>query len=77
MDLQRLIPCSMPPIYDIMLYEAKFMMTGGVAKNIGMFGALEKALGKPIRRIAMDSQINGAPGAAIFALEALKSGVNN
>jgi hypothetical protein len=28
MDLQRLIPSPMPPIYDIMLYGAKFMMSG-------------------------------------------------
>jgi predicted CoA-substrate-specific enzyme activase len=57
--------------------EEDITMTGGVAKNIGMFDALEKALGKPIRRIATDPQINGAIGAAIFALEALKSGVKN
>jgi 2-hydroxyglutaryl-CoA dehydratase activator protein len=47
-------------------------MTGGVAKNIGMLNALEKALGKPIKPCIVDPQINGALGAALFALEALE-----
>ena len=28
LDLQRLIPCPMPPIYDVMLYGGRFMMNG-------------------------------------------------
>jgi predicted CoA-substrate-specific enzyme activase len=48
------------------------VMTGGVAKNKGMFAALEKALGKKIKDLDRDPQINGALGAAIFAAERLR-----
>ena len=53
--------------------EDDIVMTGGVAKNEGMFSALEKALGRPLRKPERDPQINGALGAAIFALEHLKN----
>ncbi len=46
--------------------EPEVAMTGGVAKNAGMFSALETALGVPIRMIE-HPQINGAVGAALFA----------
>jgi predicted CoA-substrate-specific enzyme activase len=52
--------------------EDDIIMTGGVAKNVGMLNALEKALGKPIKPCIVDPQINGALGAALFALEALE-----
>ena len=46
--------------------EEEVAMTGGVAKNAGMFRALETALGVPIRRIE-HPQLNGAIGAALLA----------
>jgi predicted CoA-substrate-specific enzyme activase len=42
------------------------MMTGGVAKNIGVVRALERKTGKSIRVLA-HAQINGAIGAALIA----------
>lgn len=42
------------------------IMTGGVAKNIGMVKSLEKVLGTPIF-VPADPQIVGAIGAALFA----------
>lgn len=50
--------------------ENDVVMTGGVAKNPGMFRALERALGVELKSVA-DPQINGALGAAIFAEEAV------
>jgi len=44
------------------------MMTGGVAKNIGVVRALEEKLGTAIL-VTEEPQIVGALGAAIFALE--------
>ena len=49
--------------------EEEVAMTGGVAKNAGMFRALETALGVPIRRIE-HPQLNGAVGAALLARDA-------
>ncbi len=43
------------------------MMTGGVAKNIGVVRALEQKSGKPIR-VSANAQINGAIGAALIAV---------
>ncbi|KUG23280.1 benzoyl-coa reductase subunit badg [hydrocarbon metagenome] len=48
------------------------VMTGGVAKNSGMFSALEKALGVKMYRVE-NPQINGALGAALIAVDALES----
>ena len=42
------------------------MMTGGVAKNIGVVRALEKKSGKSIR-VSAHAQVNGAIGAALIA----------
>lgn len=53
--------------------EEDIAMTGGVAKNKGMFIALENALGRKIQRMARDPQINGALGAAIFAAQRLRN----
>jgi predicted CoA-substrate-specific enzyme activase len=44
------------------------VMTGGVAKNSGMFEALQRALGIKLRSVE-NPQINGALGAAIFAAD--------
>ena len=43
------------------------MMTGGVAKNIGLVKALEKKLGVPLFVSLETAQINGALGAAVLA----------
>ena len=43
------------------------MMTGGVARNIGVVRALEKALGVSIE-VSEFAQVNGAVGAAILAM---------
>jgi predicted CoA-substrate-specific enzyme activase len=51
--------------------EADLAMSGGVAKNIGMFSALEQVLGIRIIRSDSDPQINGALGAALIAREAV------
>lgn len=51
--------------------EADIALSGGVAKNVGMFAALEEALGVHIRRVDADPQLNGALGAALIAREAL------
>jgi predicted CoA-substrate-specific enzyme activase len=50
------------------LVEPDAVMTGGVAKNSGMFFALERALGVKLHRVE-NPQINGALGAAIFAAD--------
>lgn len=46
------------------------VMTGGVAKNVGMFNALSEALGLPLKALdGFDPQIMGALGAALYADE--------
>ncbi|HPC46452.1 MAG TPA: acyl-CoA dehydratase activase [Deltaproteobacteria bacterium] len=52
--------------------EPVIAMTGGVAKNTGMFRALEEALGVPLLPLEIDPQIVGALGAAVIAMERLK-----
>jgi len=52
------------------LVEPDAVMTGGVAKNSGMFAALERALGVKLYKVE-DPQINGALGAALFAADKL------
>jgi len=42
------------------------VMTGGVAKNIGILSALEKKLGVKLE-VPETAQVNGAIGAAILA----------
>jgi predicted CoA-substrate-specific enzyme activase len=42
------------------------MMTGGVAKNVGVVRALEKQSGRTIR-VSPNAQVNGAIGAALIA----------
>ena len=53
--------------------ETNITMTGGVAKNRGMFTALKEALGVEIRKMDTDPQIMGALGAALFARRAVCS----
>lgn len=50
------------------IVEPDAVMTGGVAKNSGMFGALERALGVKLHKVE-NPQINGALGAALFAAD--------
>lgn len=50
------------------LVEPDAVMTGGVAKNSGMFSALERALGVKLHHVE-NPQINGALGAALFAAD--------
>ncbi len=44
------------------------MMTGGVAKNIGVVKAIEKFLNSPVK-VSENAQIIGALGAALLAAE--------
>lgn len=55
------------------LVEPDAVMTGGVAKNSGMFIALERALGVKLYTVE-DPQINGALGAALFAADKVNGG---
>lgn len=49
------------------------VMTGGVAKNAGVFSALSEALGISMKRLdGVDPQLMGALGAALYAEEAAK-----
>jgi len=48
--------------------KGPFVMTGGVAKNVGVVRALEDRLGSPVA-VPEEPQIVGALGAAIAALE--------
>lgn len=50
--------------------ESDVVMTGGVAKNIGVFDALSQSMGVPLKTIVdSDPQIIGALGAALIAME--------
>jgi len=46
--------------------HAPVMMTGGVARNIGVVKALEKKIGMPVE-VSEHAQVNGAIGAALIA----------
>ena len=50
--------------------ENEFMMTGGVAKNVGVVKAVEDKLGSKLY-ICEEPEIVGATGAALYALEKL------
>jgi len=53
-----------------LLIEKEVVMTGGVAKNIGVFEALSSGIGVPVKALEnIDPQINGAVGAAIIAAD--------
>jgi activator of 2-hydroxyglutaryl-CoA dehydratase len=64
------------PINDINRGVAGAVITGGVAKNSGMFSALERALGVKMHRVE-NPQINGALGAALIAMDALELSKKN
>jgi predicted CoA-substrate-specific enzyme activase len=53
--------------------EPDITMSGGVAKNRGMFVALEEVLGVDIKRLDGDPQLNGALGAALLAKQAMRN----
>jgi len=51
-----------------LLIEEDVIMTGGVAKNVGVFDALAQGLGVELKQLeGIDPQINGALGAALIA----------
>jgi len=53
-----------------LVIEEDVIMTGGVAKNIGVFNALSEGLRVQVNHLEkIDPQINGALGAALFARE--------
>lgn len=52
--------------------EPDLCLTGGVAKNTGVCGDMERLLGQKTRKIKTDPQLIGALGAAIFAREAME-----
>ncbi len=53
-----------------LLIDEEVIMTGGVAKNIGVFEALSSGIGVPVKALEnIDPQINGAVGAAIIAAQ--------
>jgi activator of 2-hydroxyglutaryl-CoA dehydratase len=47
--------------------EKEFVITGGIAKNVGIVTRLEKELGIVARKPNFDTQIAGAVGAALIA----------
>ncbi len=54
--------------------EKDVVMTGGVAKNSGVFAALAKGLNTDLKSLkGIDPQINGALGAALFACQYARS----
>jgi len=56
--------------------EPDIAMSGGVAKNQGMFAAMEEVLGVKINRLDGDPQLNGALGAALLAEEMLGNNIS-
>jgi activator of 2-hydroxyglutaryl-CoA dehydratase len=53
--------------------KTDMVMTGGVAKNTGVFNALSEALGLPLKALdGVDPQIMGALGAALYADEKVR-----
>lgn len=52
--------------------EGDILMTGGVAKNVGVVSTLEKLIGRKIKKTRKaDPQIAGAIGAALLSMEKL------
>ena len=54
--------------------EPAFAITGGIAKNIGVVSRLEQELGLKALRPLYDTQIAGAVGAALFAMDRIVAG---
>ncbi|OOM69835.1 acyl-CoA dehydratase activase [Clostridium sp. BL-8] len=55
--------------------ESEFMMTGGVAQNVGVVNALEEKIGEKLF-ISDEPEIVGALGAALFGVEELEKKEN-
>jgi activator of 2-hydroxyglutaryl-CoA dehydratase len=51
--------------------EKEFVITGGIAKNIGVVSRIEKELKLKVKPLSPDPQIAGGLGAAIFARDLL------
>ena len=66
--LHRAVAGRVASLAKSIVIEQKAAMTGGVARNAGMFTALESILGCDLVPLE-DPQINGALGAALFALD--------
>ena len=49
--------------------EDKFVITGGIARNVGVAARIEQKLGGLKITIPPEPQIAGAVGAALFALD--------
>lgn len=56
--------------------ELEIMLTGGVARNIGIVRALEEVLAEPLQ-VSPQAHYMGAIGAALFALERLDESFEN
>ncbi|MHA1784909.1 MAG: acyl-CoA dehydratase activase [Candidatus Helarchaeota archaeon] len=56
--------------------ELDIVMTGGVAKNVGVIAALEKKLGVELKKFSIDPQLIGALGAALFAKEEYQKSIS-
>ena len=52
--------------------EEDFVITGGIAKNMGIVKRIEGALGVKTLPVAPDPQVVGAVGAALFALDSFR-----
>lgn len=50
-------------------FEEKLIMTGGGAKNAGLIKAVEEKIGVKVTHLPLDTQICGALGAAILAVQ--------
>lgn len=66
--LNRSVAVRAAALYRRANGEGPCMMTGGVSKNPGVVAAIQEALGTPLF-VHEDSQLCGALGAALFALE--------
>lgn len=70
--LNKAVASKAVSLVDRVGRKGRYMMTGGVAKNLGVVRAIESKLGEKLI-IPFDPQITGALGAALIALEG-KSG---
>lgn len=57
--------------------EQEIVVTGGVAKNSGVYEALQEKLKMPLQHLRVDPQINGALGAAVIASEVVAEKVTH
>lgn len=66
--LHKAIAARVTALANRLRIQEQILLTGGVAKNLGIKAALEKATGKTIY-VPETPQLNGALGAAIHAFE--------